>query len=122
MIPDSDGLTRIVAVLNALLPGGLWCAWWLWGADWRKVWPVLAAGGLAPVLLLSLLATLIWTAVDPAPFTSLPFVTIPAFWSHLVSVLLLVLTALFCGWLQGLVGWAPEDIVLDPPPVDSPHH
>jgi hypothetical protein len=106
---DWVGLTRVVAGLNALLPGGLWCAWWLWGVSWRKTWPILAAGGWAPVVLLSLLATVIWTVLDPVACTCLVFVTLPAFWGHLGSVLLLVLAALFCGWLQGKFGWAPED-------------
>jgi hypothetical protein len=106
---DWVGLTRVVAVLIALVPGALWCAWWLWGVSWRKTWPILAAGGWAPVVLLSLLATVVWTVLDPAACTCLGFVTLPSFWGHLGSVLLLVLAALLCGWLQGKFGWAPGE-------------
>ncbi len=117
-----DGLTPVMTVLSALLAGGFWCAWWLLGVNWRKAWPILAAGGWAPVVLLSFLLAFVWTAVDPAPCTYLAFVTLPSFWGHLGSVLLLVLAALFCGWLQGKFGWAPEEIVLDPPPPESHLH
>ena len=36
-----EWLARLIAVLQALIPGGLWCAWWLWGVNWKKTWPVL---------------------------------------------------------------------------------
>ena len=28
-----DGLAAVLAVLLQLLPGGLWCAWWLWAVN-----------------------------------------------------------------------------------------
>jgi hypothetical protein len=125
-MPEWDGLTRVVTFLKALLPGGLWCAWWLCGVNWRKTWPVLAAGGWAPVVLLSILGTFIWTVIDPTPWTYLSFVAPPsfwlAFWGHLGTVILLVLAALLCGWLQGKFGWTPADIDLDPAPPERHSH
>jgi hypothetical protein len=47
--------------------------------------------------------------------------TIPNFWWQLGGVGLLVGTALFCGWLQGVLGWTPEEIDLEPPVHAAAH-
>jgi hypothetical protein len=107
-----------MAVLDILLSVGLWCAWWLLGVDWRRCWPILAAGGWIVLCGLTLLAALLWTAIDPAACNCLPNRTLPALLGHLLSIVPLVVVALFCGWLQGRFGWYPEEIVIDPPPAD----
>jgi hypothetical protein len=111
-----DWLAEVFAVLLRLLPGGLWCAWWLWAVDWKKAWPVLAQGAWAPVVLLGLLGALVWSRISPSECDCLAVVRIPNFWWRLGGVAALAATALFCGWLQGRLGWAPAEVDLEPPP------
>jgi hypothetical protein len=110
-----EWLSRLFAVLLALLPGGLWCAWWLWAVNWRKTWPVLARGAWLPVVLLMLVVAAVWSRLSPEPCSCLGIVTIPTFWWHLGGVGALAAVALFCGWLQGYFGWEPAEIDLEPP-------
>ncbi|MBY0229506.1 MAG: hypothetical protein K2W96_09525 [Gemmataceae bacterium] len=98
-------------LLLALLPGGLWCAWFLWCVDWAKAWPMLARGGWAVVALLAFLAALAWSAIFPR---------VPNFWWQLGAVGLLVAAALLMGWLQGKWGIHPVQVSFDPPADD--HH
>ncbi len=100
--------------LLAILPGGLWMAFWLWAVDWRKVWPVLAAGAWAPCVLLILLISLVWSRVSPAPCDCIG-VRLPNFWWQLGSVAALAGCALFSGWLQGVIHYAPLDVPVEPP-------
>ena len=111
-----EGLARVFDVLLNLLPVGVWCTWWLWAANWRKLWPVLAAGAWVPVALLLLLATLVWSRVAPTNDRWLPNV-----WWQLGCVCTLTALALFCGWLQGQLGWQPPEISVEPPPVSHEH-
>jgi hypothetical protein len=111
-----DWLADVFALLLRLLPGALWCAWWLWGVNWKKAWPVLAQGAWAPVLLLMILSALVWSRISPSSRDCFGLFTIPNFWWHLGGVGALTAVALFCGWLQGKLGWAPVDINLEPPP------
>jgi hypothetical protein len=92
-----------------LLAIGLWCAWWLWAVNWKKAWPVLAQGAWVPVLLFVFTVALAWAGVAGN------------FWRHLGLVGGLALLTLFCGWLQGKLGWAPEDVSFEPA-SDSGHH
>jgi hypothetical protein len=89
------------------LPGGLWCAWFLWGVNWKHAWGVLASGGWVGVVLLTFLGALAWSAVFPRPTLN--------FWWHLGACSALAVAALFCGWLQGRLGWAPAEVSFDPP-------
>ena len=100
-----------------------WLAWWLWGVNWRRAWPVLAQGAWAPLMLLLLVAALAWSRIAPAEYNLWGFWIIPNFWWQLGAVSLLALTALFCGWLQGRLNWAPPDvqIELDSSAVDATH-
>jgi hypothetical protein len=111
----SDTLAWVLGVMLQLLPGGLWCAWWLWCVNWRKAWPVLAHGGWVPVVLLMYTSALAWSQVSPGPCNCLPFLTIPNFWWQLGSVTTLTLIALLCGWLQGKLGWTPAEVHFEPP-------
>jgi hypothetical protein len=113
-----DGLARVVAVL----PLALWCVWWLWGVNWRKAWPMLAEGGWAPVVLLMLMASMAWTAIDARPYDCLGMATIPNGWWQLGAVCMLTALALFCGWLQGYFGWTPGEVSIEPPPDSHELH
>src|SRR5271156_5979089 len=111
-------LKLIVELGSVLLAGSLlifYVAWWLWGVNWKKAWPVLGQGGWAPVVLLVFLGALIWAKIAPSDFTGLRLVTVPNFWWQLGGSALLAGIALFCGWLQGVMGWQPPDVNLEPP-------
>jgi hypothetical protein len=108
----------IVALRWSLLLA--WIAWWLWGVNWRRAWAFLAVGGWIPVALLAVLAALVWSRIAPGPYR-LEDIAIANFWWQLVAVGLLVGLALFCGWLQGVLGWAPAEIDLEPPQDDTTH-
>ena len=99
----------------------VWVAWWLGAVNWRKVWPILARGAWAPVVLVILLVTLVWSQLAPAP-GDLFGARLDNFWWQLGDVTLLTLSALLCGWLQGLLGWAPPEINLEPPPGAAVTH
>jgi hypothetical protein len=103
------------AILVWLLPVGLWCAWWLGAVNWKKTWPVLAEGGWAPLVLLMIMATMVWSRLQPVPCTCLGSVTIPNVWWQLGSVCGLVALALLCGWLQGYYDWTLQEVSLEPP-------
>jgi hypothetical protein len=92
----------------------VWVAWWLWGVNWRKVWPVLAQGAWVPVVLLTIVAALVWSELAPGS----------SFLWRLADTMLLVAVALFCGWLQGVMGWTPAEIDLEPaaPVAAHEHH
>src|SRR5688572_26569554 len=104
-------LTQLAAVLAVAgreslpwLPGGLWCAWWLWGVNWPKAWQVLARGGWVGVVLVVFASALAWSATFPstARVLGLP---LPNFWWQLGACSALAGVALFCGWLQGKMHW-----------------
>jgi hypothetical protein len=116
-----EWLAHLIAVLQGLIPIALWCAWWLWGVNWKKAWPVLAAGGWVPVVLLMAVATLVWSRLDARGCNCLGAVVIPNVWWQLGSVCTLAAVALFCGWLQGYFGWTPAEISLEPPAVHDDH-
>jgi hypothetical protein len=92
-----------------------WVAWWLWGVNWTKAWKVLANGGWAVVVLLSLISALAWAGLAPSTFDCLGFFSISNFWWQLGAVTLLVLLTFLCGWVQGAFGWTPTEIDLEPP-------
>jgi hypothetical protein len=100
------GLTFILAVG--------WIAWWLWGVNWKSVWPTLAHGAWAPLVLVIVVTALVWSQITPADCGCLGFVTIPNFWWQLGEVSLLAGLALFCGWLQGYFHWTPAPVEFEP--------
>jgi hypothetical protein len=97
---------------HALLIG--YVAWWLLGVNWKKMWPTLAQGAWAPVVLLLVMAAFAWSQIAPGACTCLGVVAVPNFWWQLGAVGLLAAVALFCGWLQGIFGWTPAEINLEP--------
>ena len=72
-------------------------------------------------MLLTFLSALAWSRVFPRSLSVAGF-TITNFWWHLGASIALVLVALFCGWLQGRLGWAPGEVSFDPPATDHGHH
>ena len=113
-----DWLARVLTTMLPWLPAGLWCAWWLWGVNWKTAQGVLARGGWVGVVLLTFLIALAWSRIFPRSCDCLG-VTIPNFWWQLGASIALLLTALFCGWLQGKLGWEPAEVSFDPP---EDHH
>jgi hypothetical protein len=91
-----------------------WFAWWLWGVNWSKTWPVLRQGAWVGLVLIVITSALVWSQMAPSECTCLGFVTVANFWWQLGAVGLLTALTLFCGWLQGVFGWAPAEIDLEP--------
>lgn len=93
----------------------LWIVWWLGAVNWTKMWPVLGKGAWAPLVLLCVLTALVWSRIAPDACSC----GLPAFWAHLGWTVALVLLAFVCGWLQGLFGWTPAEVNVNPP---AHHH
>jgi hypothetical protein len=72
-------------------------------------------------VLLMFLAAGVWSRLSPSSLDWPPLLSIPNFYWQLLGVAALVAVALFCGWLQGRLGWAPAEIELEPPPADHGH-
>lgn len=92
-----------------------WIAWWLLAVNWNKTWSVLRQGAWVPLVLLMLVGALAWSRIAPSSCNCLGFLEVPNFYWQLGAVGLLAAGTCFCGWLQGLLGWTPADINLDPP-------
>jgi hypothetical protein len=69
-----------------------------------------------------LIAALVWAQIGPSTYILFDTVTIPNFWWQLGSVTAIVLVALFCGWLQGICGWTPMEIDVEPTPEPHSDH
>lgn len=95
-------------------------AWWLLGVNWRKAWRYLADGAWVPVVLLLVVSALVWSRLAPGECDCLGFMKVPNFWWQLGYVGMLAAIALFCGWLQGVFGWTPAEVDLEPP-ADTGH-
>jgi hypothetical protein len=89
----------------------LWIVWWLAAVNWTKLWPVLGKGAWAALSLLCVLVALAWSRIAPADCSC----GLPSFWWQLGATVGLVLLAFLCGWVQGLLHWAPAEINLNPP-------
>ncbi len=98
-----------------------WIVWWLCGVNWRKAWPMLAAGAWAPLVLLIVAAALAWSQLFPSDSVIFGFLRMPNFWWQFVTVGSFVGLALFCGWLQGYFGWTPAEISVEPAPAAHEH-
>ncbi len=93
----------------------VWLAWWLWGVNWKKAWPVLARGAWVPVALVMVVVALVWSQIAPSEGDCFGLFKVGNFWWQLGDVCLLVALTLFCGWLQGVSGWEPAEVNLEPP-------
>jgi hypothetical protein len=98
-----------------------WLAWWLGGVNWNTAWAVLAEGAWLPVILIMIVGALVWSQIAPSDCACLGFITVPNFWWQLGGVSLLVAITLFCGWLQGVFGWTPVAVSLEPPEPTAEH-
>lgn len=111
-------------VLISLLPMGILVVWFLLAVDWKKAWPVLAAGGWAPLVLIGLMGAYVWTLVWPRDL-HLPLGYLDnGLWQFLAAALLIGVV-LLCGWLQSRWGHAPPEFNLDEPAHhggDHGHH
>jgi hypothetical protein len=110
-----ESLPQIRSVFVTLLPVGVLVVWMLWAVDWRRAWPVLAAGGWLPLTLIGLMAAFVWSRVWPSTAILFGVVFVPNILWQLGAVGLLIGLALFCGWLQTRLGWYPPEIDLEPP-------
>lgn len=99
----------------------VWLAWWVWGVNWTRARDFLAHGAWVPLVLLVVLSALVWAQIAPGDCDCLGFVTLKNFWWQLWAVGLLTATALFCGWLQGVLHWQPAEVSLEPPALDHGH-
>lgn len=97
----------------------LWLAWCLWGVNWYKARHMLAVGGWAPVVLLMILISLVWSRLIPDSGPS--FLPLPNFWWQLAYVTILGALAMFAGWLQSVLHWTPREISFDPPAHEHGH-
>lgn len=113
-------IVQIIALAAYWLLPIIWIVWWLLGVNWRKLWPVLGSGGWAPLVLLTLVVSLVWSRLQPVPCDCIG-VTVPNFWWQLGYMAMLVAIALFCGWLQGVLKWEPAEINLEPPAHAETH-
>jgi hypothetical protein len=114
-------LLRLGLIWSLLLA---WIAWWTFAVDWRKTWKVLAQGAWVPLVLLSVTGAFVWSRIAPSQWNFLNLVVVANFWWQMLGVGLLVSLTLFCGWLQGVLGWSPAEVSLEPPPSagHDPHH
>jgi len=102
--------------------GIAWIAFCLWAIDWRKLWPRLAEGAWAPLALLATMIGLVWGWMFPSEMLVLGKITVTNFWWQLLAVGTVVGVGFFCGWLQGVFGWHPTDVPLEPPPPHGHDH
>ena len=117
-----ESVNNLSFLLLALLPWALWCVWWLFAINWRKAWPMLAAGGWAPAVLLVVMASMAWAMIDARPCNCLGFMVVPNGWWQLGYLSTLAALALVCGWLQGYFALTPPEISTEPPPAAHDHH
>jgi len=101
--------------LEIVLPLAVFNAWFLWGVNWRRGWPVLAAGGWLPLVLTGGMAAYVWSKMLPGPLVLAEGLVISNMTWKLAIVGLLIGDLLFCGWLQNRLGWFPPEISLEPP-------
>jgi len=90
-----------------------WVGWWLCAVNWVKAWDWLAQGAWMGVVLLVVLGAIVWSQIAPSEL-SLGIGHIANFWWQLGATTLLACLALFCGWLQGVLGWLPDEVPIYP--------
>jgi hypothetical protein len=113
-----DGLLYLVLAWALVIA---WVAWWLWGVNWNKLWPVLAQGAWVPAALLVVVGALVWSELGPPTF-DLGGLAVPNnFWWPLLGVAVLAGVTLFLGWLQGAMAWDPGEVVLEPADPEHTH-
>jgi hypothetical protein len=104
---NSDTLQWLLALMA-------WVIWWLWAVNWTKAWAALAQGAWVGLVLLVLLASMVWSHIDPSPWIVSGIGSVSSSWACLSIVCGMTALALFCGWLQGVMGWTPAEVELEP--------
>lgn len=94
-----------------------WLAWWLAAVNWRRLWPVLAQGAWLPLVLMLFLAALVWSRIRPTEYLLFGTLPVANYWWQLFVIGLLTGLAFLCGWLQGVLGWTPAEVEVEPPPA-----
>jgi hypothetical protein len=107
---NTSGRIWIKLVLVLLL--AIWC---VAAVDWRRLWPVLAAGGWAPLVLIGIMVGAVALMIWPKSIELTPGWMIPIGMWQFGGAGLLVCLVLFCGWVQTRIGYAPPVIDLDEP-------
>src|SRR5215207_8887702 len=102
-------LARYLPVLALIV----WC---LWAVNWRKAWPVLAAGGWVALVLIAVMGAVVWSLVFPVPL-GVAGVLVPNGLWQTAAVTLLVGIVLACGWLQTWLGAHPPELSFEPQPA-----
>ena len=110
----TDPLQMVVPALLLLA----WIGWWLFAVNWIVAWDWLGRGAWVGVVLLVVIAALVWSQIAPGEL-NLGLAAAPNFWWQLVATALLACLALFCGWLQGVMGYMPSSIPIYP--ADATH-
>jgi hypothetical protein len=88
--------------------------------NWKKLRPVLSLGAWTAVVLIVLVSGVVWARLDPRDL-SWPGFYVPALAWRVSAAVGLFLLALFCGWLQGVIGWTPPEIAVHPPEPEHGH-
>lgn len=111
-----EWLECVFCFLLAILPGGLWMAFWFFAVNWKRAWGVLAMGAWIPVVLGVFITALVWSSIEPGSNWGLP-----NFWWQLASMSALTAVALFAGWLQTISGYEPSEVPIEVPEEDHGH-
>lgn len=118
-------VVALAAVVSHLLQGWwlliVWVAWWLLAVNWPKTWRVLARGAWLPVVLIVVMGAITLSQVFPRAYSIPGAIVIPNFWLQLLELSCLVAVTFFCGWLQGVFGWTPAELDLNPPAPAGGH-
>lgn len=114
-------VARVLGILLWVVALAAWIAWWLAAVNWQKAWLALRQGAWLGVVLGVLMVALVWSEIEPAPTQISDLGAIPSFWIRLGCAGALAALALFCGWLQGVLGWKPPEIEVEPPEAAADH-
>src|SRR4051794_17637621 len=98
MAPEGDAVSNQTVLELVLLVA--WIVWWLAAVNWQRLWPVLSIGAWVALVTLIFAAGLSWSQLSPSELRLFGFLRVPNVLWHMVGSGLLVLLALFCGWLQ----------------------
>jgi len=118
----SDWLPQITPTVLKVALLVLFVAWWLWGVNWRKAWPVLAEGGWMPLVLVAIMAAFVWSRISPSNAILFGLIEIPNLLWQFGTVGVMIGLILLCGWLQTRNGWYPPEVRLVPPPTSHDPH
>ncbi len=112
------------ATIGWLLALGGVFVFFLFAVNWKRLWPVLQAGGSIPLTLLLVLIALVWSQIAPREATVLSGLSIGNFWWQLIVVGLMACWVLLAGWLQDRYEWDPPEFALESaaPPGAAHHH